>query len=418
MRLNIISSALAILALGMASNAQAQCPDQYMGTARMYPFETIRETPAPKGYKPAYISHYGRHGARYNTDHKAYDIMYQAFQSGHDLSSLTDFGEETYQRYLKAYPELKNHHGDLCRTGELQQRQLADRMVDSYPGVFRGNVTVDACASIVPRAIVSMAAFCTQLQKRCPKAEINQRSYSSEMLRLNGVAKENPMMQHPAIMSEMIKMYGPEDKKEKNPELDNVYNQLLSKFFTDLTILEPLGGSEKVALAIFDAVQHMPESEDKMDDIFSESVYKRKLDHSNKMFERMYTQKIDGDISLFGCLTSGLMEDFVEKKNEDMKDGISVRLRFGHDMVLFGILALMEIDDWADRCNTSDMPMASNLKMVVYTKKGDEDLVKFIFNDKECKLPIQSDIAPYYKWSDVEDYCSNISSRVSALLEK
>jgi len=37
-----------------------------------YEFFPIVDTPAPKGYKPVYISHYGRHGSRSNWGGKAY----------------------------------------------------------------------------------------------------------------------------------------------------------------------------------------------------------------------------------------------------------------------------------------------------------------------------------------------------------
>lgn len=33
-------------------------------------------TAAPKGYKPFYLSHYGRHGSRYMIGKKAYDVPY------------------------------------------------------------------------------------------------------------------------------------------------------------------------------------------------------------------------------------------------------------------------------------------------------------------------------------------------------
>ena len=37
-----------------------------------YPNPTGHITPAPAGYEPFYVSHYGRHGARYMTDDDAY----------------------------------------------------------------------------------------------------------------------------------------------------------------------------------------------------------------------------------------------------------------------------------------------------------------------------------------------------------
>ena len=40
-------------------------PKKSYGTDYPYLFATPQLTKAPKGYKPFYISHYGRHGSRY-----------------------------------------------------------------------------------------------------------------------------------------------------------------------------------------------------------------------------------------------------------------------------------------------------------------------------------------------------------------
>ena len=39
----------------------------YLGTETPYSFERFKIMPPPKGYKPIYISHLGRHGSRYIT---------------------------------------------------------------------------------------------------------------------------------------------------------------------------------------------------------------------------------------------------------------------------------------------------------------------------------------------------------------
>ena len=50
-------------------------------------------------------------------------------------------------------------------------------------------------------------------------------------------------------------------------------------------------------------------------------------------------------------------------------------------------------------------PMASNVQFVFFHKKGSTDvLVKVLLNEKETKLPVKTDVAPYYHWKDVESY--------------
>ena len=40
-------------------------PEKTGGVYWTYPLDFAPQTKAPKGYKPFYISHYGRHGSRY-----------------------------------------------------------------------------------------------------------------------------------------------------------------------------------------------------------------------------------------------------------------------------------------------------------------------------------------------------------------
>ena len=50
-------------------------------------------------------------------------------------------------------------------------------------------------------------------------------------------------------------------------------------------------------------------------------------------------------------------------------------------------------------------PMASNIQLVFYRKRGSSDtLVKALLNEHEATLPVKTDMAPYYHWSDVRAY--------------
>ncbi len=54
------------------------------------------------------------------------------------------------------------------------------------------------------------------------------------------------------------------------------------------------------------------------------------------------------------------------------------------------------------------VPMAGNIQMIFYRKNGssspDDVLVKVLLNEREATLPVDSDLKPYYRWSDVRDY--------------
>ena len=47
-------------------------PRKAYGTDYPYSFAKVELTKAPKGYKPFYISHYGRHGSRYYWSERLY----------------------------------------------------------------------------------------------------------------------------------------------------------------------------------------------------------------------------------------------------------------------------------------------------------------------------------------------------------
>ena len=51
-------------------------------------------------------------------------------------------------------------------------------------------------------------------------------------------------------------------------------------------------------------------------------------------------------------------------------------------------------------------PMGGSMMMIHYRKdKDDPDpLVRVLLNGQEARLPIESDLAPYYHWKDVREF--------------
>ena len=94
-------------------------------------------------------------------------------------------------------------------------------------------------------------------------------------------------------------------------------------------------------------------------------------------------------------------------------------LRFGHDGNLIPLAALMNLEG----CNASvdkasDLhkayadfkvsPMAGNLQMVFFKNASGDVVVKFMLNEKEMSIPVETDIAPFYHWNDVKAYYTAI----------
>ena len=80
-----------------------------------YEYFHTPETQAPAGYRPFYISHYGRHGSRSNWESPSYGKVLNSFEKAHEAGILTEEGEKAYET-VKTVISLHNHmHGRLHR---------------------------------------------------------------------------------------------------------------------------------------------------------------------------------------------------------------------------------------------------------------------------------------------------------------
>ena len=55
-------------------------------------------TPAPEGYEPFYISHYGRHGSRWHASESVYENPRAKLRKAAEAGKLTPLGEEALRR--------------------------------------------------------------------------------------------------------------------------------------------------------------------------------------------------------------------------------------------------------------------------------------------------------------------------------
>ena len=106
--------------------------DLAAGNYSNYPNPTGHVTPAPDGYEPFYVSHYGRHGARYMTDDKAYKYTIGKMDTAQARDWLTDYGKEVLGRLKLAADNAHHRDGDLTQLGGRQHRAIAHRLVRNY----------------------------------------------------------------------------------------------------------------------------------------------------------------------------------------------------------------------------------------------------------------------------------------------
>lgn len=74
---------------GLSARSQsAPTPEQAGSIYYAYPTPPEVSTPAPAGYEPFYISHYGRHGSRWMTADERYTEVVSVFDSLYRCSGL------------------------------------------------------------------------------------------------------------------------------------------------------------------------------------------------------------------------------------------------------------------------------------------------------------------------------------------
>ena len=137
-----------------------------------YEFFPIKDTPAPKGYKPFYISHYGRHGSRSGWGGDRYAYVIHVLERGEKAGILTPGGDSLLAATRKEFALYGGMDGRLTPRGVREHAAIADRMYSRYPQVFKGKKKVRAVSSTVQRCIVSMTGFTNSLVRRNPKLDI------------------------------------------------------------------------------------------------------------------------------------------------------------------------------------------------------------------------------------------------------
>ena len=92
-------------------------PRKAYGTDYPYTGAAAKLTKAPKGYKPFYISHYGRHGSRYYWNAMLYREMDSVLTIAHRKNQLTAAGEEFRKKFDAAKTELATGVSELSDLG-------------------------------------------------------------------------------------------------------------------------------------------------------------------------------------------------------------------------------------------------------------------------------------------------------------
>lgn len=367
------------------------------------------QTPAPKGYEPFYISHYGRHGSRWVISPDCHIIPQKILGEAYNEGKLTDLGKSLFQRIKLAAEDAADRYGDLSPLGVNEEKQIAERMYKSFPQVFN---TKDSHKSFiysrstqVPRCILSMAAFNERLKELNPSIKIvSEATKRNSYLNNDGVLNRDTVK---TLVSGFLKRHLQADR-------------FLSTIFNDTAYAKQKIDDPGTFMShVFSAAINLPNLDHlnfSMMDVFNnEEIFVLWQSLNMHMYYLVGPSPINEKTVLKS--SSLLLKDILScAENAIMKKNISADLRFGHDTYIIPLLALMDIKDmnvpesspekvYTAWSSFKASPMGTNLQLVFYkNEKSGDILVKLLFCEKEVQIPVTTNLSPYYHWQDIKEY--------------
>lgn len=411
---------LVLLTIGTAATAQTSRKELWADIDKLgsnyysYPGGGYRQTPPPEGYEAFYISHFGRHGSRYITSNRPYERTLGLLEKADAAGALTRKGKTLLKNLRIAYADAKEKAGELSKLGGREHEGIAARAFTRYPGVFTGSARVDARSTNVHRCQESMEHFIGELKRRNPGLNVESMGYypSDKWYMSNGSDSVTAVPGSDAI------------KNRARFVRDSLRGtvDLSGKFLKDRSLIQDYNGGNpaKFSEDLYDIAEDM------------QCVPELKMKRTFRKYftkEQLYTIFLSNTISwliapgYYTGMTPGYkrgyfpakhMFDNAQKVIDAGENGAF--LRFSHDGFVILLVRALELDgcrevppDFLHVCDHFSLfqviPMASNVQMIFFRKPGSDDiLVKFLLQEEEKHIPVETDIWPFYHWEDVKNY--------------
>lgn len=371
----------------------------------IYEFIDAVYTPAPKGYKPVYLSHYGRHGSRNDMGHTSYDYLLEVLKQAEAEGILTQEGAALQDETRKVLAEWDCCPGHLTERGVYEEQELGRRIYKAYKDIFKkGNKQVRIESSIVPRSILSMTAFTTTLATLQPNLVF---TYDCGE-RYIGYISNNCSSKHKKASEKLVEKM----LKKYSPDFDAVFGRLFTDPERGKVLAVDKAKFNKCVWRVAKTAQASGLTENVFRHLSEEVTYY----YWNKEVHELYINH--GNSVEFGAdrmpRTEPLVRDILTKADEALIRGtVCADIKYGHDyplMAAAGYFGLEEVgarltfDEIAEKWyNPRNIPLASNMQLAFYRNDKGRVLVKFIYNEVERHLTdLKAVETVYYDWEEVK----------------
>ncbi len=411
---------LATSALMSASTIQAQTPredfkrDITLSASNYVAYRGPQKqlSPAPKGYKPFYLSHYGRHGSRYMIGKAAYDVPYFSLLKAKQEGKLTPKGEETLRKVALIREDAKGRDGELTPLGALQHQGITQRMMERFPEIFAGKTNIEARSTVVIRCILSMENGLQAMLRKNPQLHIFHDASYHDMYYMNQGDKR---------LDSLKNCIGRKTVQEEFTKKHDCYDRVMKELFNDPAWVKQNINPRDLNWKLFEMAGAIQGTELRgkvsLYDLFTQDELYDNWVVSNSWWQMSYgNSPYTGNVQPYS--QRNLLRDIIEKADSCIAlPHPGATLRYGHDTMVTPLTCLLNLNGYGSEIKDPEKiatqwfdykitPMATNLQFVFYRKaKSDDILVKVLLNEDEATLPIKSDVTPYYHWNDFKAYC-------------
>ncbi len=415
----IITAALsAFLAFGAFAQTSLQeiieTPEKAGGVYYAYPVTESANTPAPKGYKPFYISHYGRHGSRYLINDRDYTVVIERLRDAAEHGALTPLGLDVLARLDSVWLEAEGRGGELSPLGNRQHRAIAARMYDAFPEVFADGARMSAASTVVMRCAHSMFSFIESLKEKNPKLEIPRESGNRNMYYLNYHSPESgPLSSREGPWYQTWKRFRAEQTK---PE------RLMESIFSDSAYVKTWVDPVELMWQLYWVTVDMQNMETPISfiDIFTPDELYGLWQVFNFNFFACNSSYAPAQ-GHFTANAKDLVRDIIRNADDYIAKGDhGATLRFGHDGNIIPLTALLRLENcYTDETDPAKLasvwsdfkisPMASNLQIVFFKNKAGNVIAKIMLNEREIAIPVHTDTFPFYPWETLREHLSKVA---------
>lgn len=382
------------------------------GVYYAYPSVSADNTKAPAGFRPFHVSHYGRHGSRYLISDNDYLRVSRLLHKADSMSALTPLGRDVMKRVDSLMIETKGRGGDLSPLGRRQHHDIASRLYANYPEVFTKNSHITARSTLVPRCILSMASFCESLKEKNSSLSIDMESSNRYMPYLCYSTPESDAFNN-GKTGWWQEVYRKFEEKNTRPE------RITESIFSNPEFIERYVNPHEFMWGLYWLASDAQNTEGRISfyDLFT----------SDELFDlwqcfnsRFYAQHANYGPAEGKHIRNArhLLDNIINTADEAIRsDEPSAALRFGHDGNVVPLAALMHIegcdtvinhpdDFYKGWCDWKVAPMAGNIQLIFFRnpKQPGRILVKILHNEREVRIPVATDIWPYYDWSAVKKF--------------